>query len=209
MRIAVLVVTLSALLVCIPRALQAIPAEAMGLLVLFLLFPALLVYGSFYLFTFQLTIKPDRLAVESIPNPFRTRFQCGYADISGIEKDEGWSSLSVFRFKESEPCRIPRLELLESNPADLLDEIKTRISAEVFTERTTGSLRRWWKWHKLLTNCILILGAGWLSLQLLNMGGMLDFARIPWTPVLTVLLEALVAAGFLDLLIIRFLNRDK
>jgi hypothetical protein len=205
---AVFLITLAALLVCIPRAVQAIPAEAIGLVMVFLLVPGVLVYGSFFVLTYQIQILQDGIGVEAIPNPFRPSIRCRYADISGIEKDTGWSSLAIFRFREPEPFRISHLEILECSPAALLEKIQTHIPTEVFTARITDSLRRWWKWHRLLANSIWLMGAGWLSILLLDAGGWPAFLQIPWGSILAVLLVAVLVAELFDLLILRILNRE-
>jgi hypothetical protein len=207
-RIAVLLITLAALWVCIPLAVQTIPMEAFGYLFVLVLFPGVLVYGSFFVFAYQIQIKDDRIAAEAVPNPFLHSFQCRYADISGIEKDTGWSNLFIYRFREPEPRRILTMDILDASPILLLEKFTAYLPGEIFIERITNSLRRWWKWHKLLINIILLLGAGWFSIGLLDAGGMLRFMRIPWEPVITTLIVAAFVAAIVDLLIIRIMNRE-
>ncbi len=207
-KISVLLITFTALFVFIPPAVQAIPAEALGPMIFFLAIPAVLVYASFFVFTYQLRITTDRIAAEAIPNPFLHSFQCMYADISAIEKDTWWSSLCIYRFKEYEPFRISFLELLDGSPADLLDEVKARIPRDVFIERPSDLMRRIWKWHRLLTNVMVLLAVGWFSVQLLEAGGVLAIAPMDRATVPAVLLVACLILGFADWLIFRSINRD-
>jgi len=207
-RIAILLITLTAVLVFIPPAVQAIPMEIFGLIFILVLIPGVLAYASFFVLTYQIQIKSNTIAAEAIPNPVMRSFQCKFADMSGIEKDSVWSNVIIYRFREAEPYRIMNMEFLDAGPILLLDEIKARLPGDIFIARITDSLRRWWKWHRLLANSILLLGAVWFSIRLLSAGGMLAFTRIQWDPILTILLVALLIMGIPDLLIIRLINRD-
>ena len=100
------------------------------------------------------------------------------------------------------------MEILEGSPARLLEELKTRTPGEVFIERITDPLRRWWAWHRLLINILLLLLAAWLSLSLLSTVGTLAFPADPWDAVLLLLLVSAFATGFLDLAILRMMNRE-
>jgi hypothetical protein len=208
-RIAVLLVTSAALLVCIPLILQTIPLEAFGYLFVLLLFPGILVYGSFFVLTFQLKFENDRLAMEAIPNPFVRSFQCRYAEISGVEKDTGWSTFSIYRFREPLPYRISYLEVLEGSPIILADEIKTRIPENIFIVRVTGTLRRWWKWHKLLFGSILLLSACMFAFSLLEINGLLDFVPVDWHSITPFFWLGIIFLIILDLAVIRMLNREE
>jgi hypothetical protein len=203
----VFLITLAALLVCLPLALQAIPAEAFGYLFILVLLPGILVYFSFLVGTYQLHIQPDRIAAEAIPNPFLRTFQCPFAGVSGIQKDTGWSDLLIYRFHEAEPYRIKYMEFLDANPVLLLEEITSRLPADIFMVRATDSLRRWWKWHRLLMHAVLLLFAGWACLRLLSGAGALAAIRLPWDGVSIVLLVAAFAAGLLDFGINWMMNR--
>jgi hypothetical protein len=102
----VLLVALAALFVFIPRTLQTIPEEALGPMAVFLAVPVFFLYLSIIVFTYSIRITPDRIAAEVFPNPFLGSWQCRLADISGVEKDKWWSTLSIFQYGEGAPFRI-------------------------------------------------------------------------------------------------------
>jgi hypothetical protein len=207
-RIAVLLVTGASLLVHVPLAIRAIPEEALGPLVFFLAVPAFFVYASFFALTFQLQIKDSLIAAEAIPNPLVRPFHCKYADISGIEKDVWWSTLLMYRFEEPEPIRIPYLEFLEGDPARLLEEIRERLPADAFIERTTVSLRRGWKWHRLMTSILILLAAGGGCLLLLDAGGAMALDQTARVYAYSSTAAALAFFGFADWIAYRMINRE-
>ena len=207
-KISVLLIALAAIFVFIPLALQAIPAEALAAAVVFLAIPGFFAYLSIIIFTYRIQITPDRIVTEAFPNPFVPTRQCLLAEISGIEKDKWWSSLCIYRYRMPDPFRITNLETRASDPIVFLEAIQTRIGRNIFLERVTDSLRRYWKWHTLLVNSILLLGSAWLSIQMLRIDG------VPFIPdalrgtILVVLFSAAVLFAILDTFVYRLLNRD-
>jgi hypothetical protein len=207
-KILALCITLAVLATCIPPAVQFIPREAFGYIVALILTSVASVYIFMVIFSYRLLLREDGITAEALPNPFLRSFHCRYDEISGIEQETGWSTLLVYRFRNAEPYRLTNLELLEAGPIRLLEEINARFPEGAFIVRATDSLRRWWKWHRLLIHILLSFGAGWFSLRLLSAAGMLSFLQISWDSVLIVFLICAFSAGFLDLAVLRLMNRD-
>jgi hypothetical protein len=207
-KISVLLITIAAIVVFIPLALQAIPGEALAAAFFFVAVPGFFAYLSIIIFTYRIQICSDRIITEAFPNPFVRSRQCLLAEISGIEKDKWWSSLSIFRYRIPDSFRITNLETREAGPMVFLDAIQARIGRDIFLERVTNSLRRYWKWHTLLVNSILLLGSAWLSIQMMRISG------VPYIPdalrgtILVVLFSASVLLALADTFLYRLLNRD-
>jgi hypothetical protein len=207
-KLSVLLITAAALFVFIPRALEAIPEEALGAMVVFLVVPFFFMYLSIIVFTYRIQISSDRISTEVFPNPFLRSWQCPLAEISGVEKDGWWSTLSIFCYKRPTPFRTTLLELRESGPIEFLDAIHVRIGRDIFLERITDFLRRYWKWHKLLANSVLLSGSAWISLRLLEIG---EGAKIPdaiHEPLPGILLVSILILCVVDWFIYRSMNRE-
>ncbi len=208
-KISVLLITLTALFVYIPLALKAIPEEALAPAVFFLAVPGFFAYLAIVIFTYRIQITLDRIATEAFPNPFVRSRQCLLSEISGVEKDKWWSSLSIFRYRIPNSFRITNLETRDADPIVFLEAIQTRIGRNIFIERVTHSLRRYWKWHTLLVNSVFLLGSAWLCIQMLRIGGVPDIPDY----FRGIILAALASAAFLllivDTFIYRLLNREQ
>ncbi|MBN2083902.1 MAG: hypothetical protein JW748_01670 [Anaerolineales bacterium] len=207
-KISVLLVTAAALFAFVPLALEAVPEEALGPMVAFLAIPLLFAYLSIVVFTYRIQIAPDRIATEAFPSPFLRSEQCLLAEISAIEKDKWWSTLSIYRYKKPAPFRITPLELREAGPIEILNAVQARIGRDIFLERVTGPLRRIWNWHKLLINAIFLLVSAWLSLQLLEVGGEPDIPDAVRGIVLGGLFIAAILIASVDWFLYRSLNRE-
>jgi hypothetical protein len=207
-KLSVLLITAAALIAFIPPAIQAIPEEALGPMIVFLAVPSFFAYLSIIVFTYRIQITPDRIAAEVFPNPFLSSWQCPLAEISGVEKDGWWSTLSIFCYQKPAPFRITLLELREPGPIEFLDAIQARIGRDIFLERITNSLRRYWKWHKLLVNSIFLLGSTWFSLRLLEIGGVPDIPEAIREPLLGIVSAGIILLGVADWFVYRSLNRE-
>jgi len=203
----VLLVALAALFVFIPRTLQTIPEEALGPMAVFLAVPVFFLYLSIIVFTYSIRITPDRIAAEVFPNPFLGSWQCRLAEISGVEKDKWWSTLSIFQYGEGAPFRITPFELRDPGPAELLQAIQARIGRDIFLERIPDTLRRNWRWHTRTVNTLLLLGSASFSLQLLEIGGVPDIPDAARELVVGSMAIAIVFLIIVDWFIYRFLNR--
>ncbi|GEM_PF-6873175 len=207
-KLSVLLITAAAFMAFMPLALEAVPEEALGAMVVFLAIPVFFAYLSIVVFTYRIQIASDRISTEAFPSPFLRSEQCLLAEISAVEKDKWWSTLSIFQYKKSAPFRITPLELREAGPIEILDAIQTRIGRDIFLERITNPLRRFWKWHKLCITSILLLGSAWLSLQLLAIGGGLEIPDAVRGTVLGVLAIAAILITIADWFLYRSLNRE-
>ncbi|MGB7540257.1 MAG: hypothetical protein WBM17_17075 [Anaerolineales bacterium] len=207
-KLSVLLITAVTLFVFIPLVLQAIPGEALGPMVVFLSIPVFFTYLSIIVFTYKIQISSDRIATEVFPNPFLRSEQCLLAEISAVEKDRWWSTLSIYQYKKPAPFRITPLELREPGPIEFLEAIRARIGRDIFLERITGSLRRNWKWHKLLVNSIFFLGSALFSLPLLEIGGVPDIPDPIREFVVGSIASAVVILIIVDWFIYRSLNRE-
>ncbi len=207
-KLAVLALASAVLVVCLPRAVQAIPAEAMGLMAFYLAVSAFFFYLALFAFSFALRIGPDRIAAEAVPNPFLRRFQCRYADISGIEKEIGWSTLAIYRYREAEPFRIPGLEFLDGSPVRLLEQFERRVGREIFLQRITLPLRRLWPWHRGIANFLILSACVWFAVLILEVGGVLSLGPGTLGALTAVFTGAVVAAAITEGLLLRFMNKD-
>jgi hypothetical protein len=207
-KISALLITIAAIVAFLPLALQAIPGEALAAAFFFLAVPGFFAYLTIVIFTYRLQIGSDRIVTEAFPNPFVRSRQCLFAEISGIEKDKWWSSLSIFRYRIPDSFRITNLETRDAGPMVLLEAVQTRIGRNIFLERVTKSLRVYWKWHTLLVNSILLLGSAWLSIQILRIGGVPDIPDAVRETILVVLFSAAILLALADMFIYRLLNRD-
>jgi hypothetical protein len=207
-KLSVLLLTVAALGAYLPLAIQAIPHEALGAMIVFLLLPAVSVYAAFCVFSFIIRLTADRIVVEVIPNPVLRAFQCRYAEMSGIEKESGWSVLAIYRFNEAMPFRISGLELLEGSPAGLLEQIKSRLPGEIFLQRITERLRLGWPWHRRLANFMILAASAWFSFQILDAGGVIDPTPSLNASLVTLLVIAAAVVGAAEWVIIREMNRD-
>jgi hypothetical protein len=207
-KLSVLLITVAALFVFIPPAVQAIPEEALGPMVFFLAVPFFFIYLSIIVFTYRIQITPDRIATEVFPNPFLRSWQCLLAEISGVEKDGWWSTLSLFQYKKPAPFRITLLELREPGPIEILAALQARIGRDIFFERITGVLRRYWKWHKLLANSVFLLGSAWFSLRLLEIGEGAEIPDAIREPLPGILFVLILILCVVDWFIYRSLNRE-
>jgi hypothetical protein len=208
-KLSVLPITFAALFIFIPWALQAIPEEALGPLVVFLSVPFFFTYLTIIVFTYRIHITSDRIAAEVFPNPFLNSWQCLLAEISGVEKDKWWSTLSIFQYEKAAPFRITPLELREPGPAEILQAIQARIGRDIFFERIPDSLLQNWKWHILLVNSILLLGSASFSLQLLEIGGGLNIPVAIHEIIIGVFSSIILILLVLDWFIYRSLNRER
>jgi len=208
LRLGILLVTAVAILVCVTAAIQSIPLEAMGLTLMYLFPPGFLIYGSWIIFSYRIRVQEDGVLVEAIPNPFAPRFRCRYDDISRIEKGENCLGLDLYRFQEAEPCRIPNMNLLDGGPLRLVDEIRRRIPEDRFFYRSAASVKRYWRAYAVLDGAVLLLGAAWASLLVLDVGAWLTDGSIPWPAVETALFLAVLFLLAAEWILLRAMNRD-
>jgi hypothetical protein len=205
---AILLLGIAALFAFVPPAVRAIPEEAFGPLIFFLSIPGFLVYLSIVVLTYRIRISSDRIATDAFPNPFLRSAECRFADISAVEKDRWWSTLSIFQFQKPEPFRITSLEILDASPSDILNAIQARIGRDIFLERVTNPLRRGWPWHKRLANAILLLGSVWFSLQLLAIRGILSLAGDVRDTVGLIFSAGILLLLLADWYFYRYVNRE-
>jgi hypothetical protein len=205
---AILLLAIAALFVFVPPAVSAIPEEAFGPLFFYLSIPAILVYLTIVVLTFRIRISSESISSEAFPNPFLRSAECRFADISAVEKDRWWSTLSVFQFLKPEPFRITSLEILDASPSDILNAIRARIGRDIFLERVTNPLRRGWAWHQRLANAILLLGSLWFSFQLLARRGGLSLAGDVRDTVGLIFSAAILLLLLADWFFYRYVNRE-
>ena len=70
-KISVLLITIAAVIVFIPLALQAIPGEALAAAVFFLAVPGFFAYLAIVIFTYRIQIGSDRIVHGGFPQPLR------------------------------------------------------------------------------------------------------------------------------------------
>ncbi|MBN1440057.1 MAG: hypothetical protein JW929_11665 [Anaerolineales bacterium] len=206
-KISALLIAASSAVLSLPVAVRAIPQEAFGPLFVFLAFPAGLAYLALVVFARRLRVTADRIAAEGVPNPFWPSFECRFADMTGIQKEGGWSSLAVYKFMKTNPLPIANLELLDRGPAELLEEVRQRVPAEKFIEPVPSSLRSRWTVHRWNASAAILLAAAWISLQLLEAGPLVSFEQTGYAFLDSLLLTAGLILGFGDFLLLQFINR--
>jgi hypothetical protein len=208
LRAGILLVTAAAILACIPPAIRAIPGEATGMMLLYLLPPGILVYASWFVFSYRIRIQEDGVFVEAIPNPFAPRFHCRYQDISRIEKGENCLYLDIYLFRKAGACQIPNMNLLEGGPLRIVEEFRKRIPEDRFFYRSVDRVKTYWRGYSLLDGLLLVLGAGWATLLLLHGGGMSAFFLIQWPTVESNLFLAILLLLAVEGLLLRAMNHD-
>jgi hypothetical protein len=208
-RVAVLLIALAALLVCIPRALQAIPAEAVGALLFYLLVLGLLIYGAVFILTYQIEIKNEKLVAEAVPNPFAPAFQCNYSEISRLDQESNCLQLLIYRFRETEPYRILHMDLFQGGPIPMLEAISRRVPEEKIFFRIPKTLRRLWKWYSCLEGSALLLSACLIAILMIDSGGLLAFLRIDWGIVKIIFFTAALVLFAIDWIILTISNRNE
>ena len=207
-RVAILMLAVTALIVCIPRAVQAVPAEAFGLLAFFLLVPGLLAGGFLYAAVYRLRIRPDGLAAETLFDPIAPTLPLRYEHVSRMERGSNCLHLILYRYGIARPVRILNMNLLEGGPLPILAALSRYIPAEKNFFRSTEPLRRLWRWFSLLENSVLLLGAGLISLVVLEAVGMLNFPQAGRGIVNGSLLTAVLLLLAIDAWILRTMNRE-
>lgn len=200
-RAAILLLVAPALVVCIPRAVQAVPAEAFGALAFFLFVPALPTLGFLYASAYRLRIRADGVSAETLFLPIIPFRRLRYEEVSRMEAGANGLHLILYRYGVSRPFRIMNMDLLAGGPPAVLAALSRHIPAEKNFFRNLDKVSCHWREYIFLENTALLLGTGLISLNVLEIGGMLDFLKVDWSIVnitlLTAVLLLLSAAGWI------------
>jgi len=200
-RAAILLLVVPALVVCIPRAIHAVPAEAFGALAFFLFVPALPALGFLYASAYRLRIRADGITVETLFLPIIPFRRLRYEEVSRMEAGANGLHLILYRYGVSRPFRIMNMDLLEGGPPAVLAALSRHIPAEKNFLRNLDKVSCHWRGYILLENTALLLGTGLISLNVLKIGGMLGFMKVDWSIVnislLIAVLLLLSAAGWI------------